>query len=317
MASLQNVVIGSLQVIHGHGDDRPALSLVQALPGSSGIRKLRRHHRQKVFWSRPVLRKQQFECCRLQASSSTYGSVIMSPPRYLSTRNLFQRGNSGFKRKYSRAVKTETRIRSLAQDETNEGEEERRDTESQTEEEQLLAHPFVQTNKLLENLLDVQTPASLLELDEVDVSPLESFPEFADQEKLVHLADSSPDTSFRKLVSSIVRFLSGVPQKKTGAESKRRKRKLRWNPIRLLDGSSPSATEPLRRRVVDGLHRAEEDFMAFSKELGKYMFIMTATGAILATGFQLSGKCGLLYLLSSVREVRRSMVLVFSRKKAV
>jgi hypothetical protein len=28
----------------------------------------------------------------------------------------------------------------------------------------------------------------------------------------------------------------------------------------------------------------------FSKELGKYMFIMTATGAILATGFQLSGK---------------------------
>jgi hypothetical protein len=47
------------------------------------------------------------------------------------------------------------------------------------------------------------------------------------------------------------------------------------------------------------------------------MFIMTATGAILATGFQLSGKCGLLYLLSSVREVRRSMVLVFSRKKAV
>lgn len=47
------------------------------------------------------------------------------------------------------------------------------------------------------------------------------------------------------------------------------------------------------------------------------MFIMTATGAILATGFQLSGKCRLLYLLSGVREVRRSMVLVFSRKKAV
>ncbi len=262
MASLQNVVIGSLQVIYGHGDDRPALSLVQALPGSSGIRKLRRHHRQKVFWSRPVLKKQQFECCRLQASSSTYRSVMMSPPRYLSTRNLFQRGNSGFKRKYSGTVKTETRIRSLAQDETNEGEEERRDTESQTEEEQLLAHPFVQTNKLLENLLDVQTPSSLLELDEADVSPLESFSEFADQEKFVHFADSSSDTSFRKLVSSSVRFLSGVPQKKTGAESKRRKRKLRWHPLRLLDGSSPSATEPLRRRVVDGLHRAEEDFMA-------------------------------------------------------
>jgi hypothetical protein len=260
MASLQNVVIGSLQVFHGNGDDRPALSLVQALPGSSGIRKLRRHHRQKVFWSRPVLRKQQFEC-RLQASSSTYRSVMMPPPRYLSTRNLFQRGNSGFKRKYSRAVKTETRIRSLAQDETNEVEEERRDTESQTEEEQLLAHPFVQTNKLLENSLDVQTP-SLLELDEADASPLESFPEFADQEKLVNLADSSPDTSFRKLVSSSVRFLSGVPQKKTGAESKRRKRKLRWHPLRLLDGTTPSATEPLRRRVVDGLHRAEEDFMA-------------------------------------------------------
>jgi hypothetical protein len=150
----------------------------------------------------------------------------------------------------------------LAQDETNEGEEERRDTESQTEEEQLLAHPFVQTNKLLENLLDVQTPSSLLELDEVDVSPLESFSEFADQEKFVHLADSSPDTSFRKLMSSSVRFLSGVPQKKTGGESKRRNRKLRWHPLRLLDGSSPSATEPLRRRVVDALHRAEEDFMA-------------------------------------------------------
>jgi hypothetical protein len=47
------------------------------------------------------------------------------------------------------------------------------------------------------------------------------------------------------------------------------------------------------------------------------MFIMTATGAILATGFQLSGKSRLLYLLSGVREVRRSMVLVFSWKKAV
>ncbi|CAK9222361.1 unnamed protein product [Sphagnum troendelagicum] len=79
------------------------------------------------------------------------------------------------------------------------------------------------------------------------------------------------------------------------AESKRNNKnmeqrvKLWWNPLRMLDGGSPSATEPIRRRIADGIHRAEEDFLAFSKELGKYMFIMTATGAILATGFQLSG----------------------------
>lgn len=95
-----------------------------------------------------------------------------------------------------------------------------------------------------------------------------------------------------KFVRKLVRALSGLKEKEDALlelPSSVKQNKIRWNPLGFLNGSTPSATKKLRTRVFDGLRRAEDDFFAFTSQLGKYTFVMAATGAILATGFQLSG----------------------------
>ncbi len=249
MASLQNFVMeSSLRVMKSHGDlHSKDLSLVQFQPGSGGG--VRLCVIQKAAWSPALnlgLRKQFEGKFRLRGDSSTYRKFAKFPREFLSTRNFLQREGGGgggggcFKRKFSSMGKKDTRIRSSRQA-PEEGE---REAQSQPEEEQVL-----QAEERSERVANED-----------------------EYEKLVVQLGSSesPGSSLmRQFVSSIVRTLSGMPHATTdAAESKRNNKnmeqrvKLWWNPLRMLDGGSPSATEPIRRKIADGIHRAEEDFLA-------------------------------------------------------
>jgi hypothetical protein len=203
---------------------------------------------QKAAWSPALnlgLRKQFEGKFSLRGDSSTYRKFAKFPREFLSTRNFLQREGGGggggcFKPKFSSMGKKDTRIRNSRQA-PEEGE---REAQSQTAEEQVL-----QAEESSERVVNDD-----------------------EYEKLVvQLGSSEPPGSslMRQFASSIVRTLSGMPHATTAAaESKRNNEnmeqrvKLWWNPLRMLDGGSPSATEPIRRKIADGIHRAEEDFLA-------------------------------------------------------
>lgn len=95
---------------------------------------------------------------------------------------------------------------------------------------------------------------------------------------------------FFKLVRPTVRLLSGAylnKPKDALSRSKQREGKPSWSYIKMLTGSVPPGY--YRRRIGDKLRQAEADFFTFTSHLGKYLFIMMATGAIQATGYQLAG----------------------------
>ncbi|KAG0602584.1 hypothetical protein M758_10G025100 [Ceratodon purpureus] len=138
---------------------------------------------------------------------------------------------------------------------------------------------------------------NLLTVEEIEVPGLSQFSDTVDSDSVevemdvVHQS-TRQQPKLVKILRKIVRFLSGVKDKEDALlelSSSAKQKKLRWNPLGFLNGSTPSATEKLRAKVFNGLRRAEDDFFAFSSQLGKFTFIMGATGAILATGFQLSG----------------------------
>ncbi len=249
MASLQNFVMGSsLRVMKSHGDlHSKDLSLVQFQPGSGGG--VRLCVIQKAAWSPALnlgLRKQFEGKFRLRGDSSTYRKFEKFPREILSMRIFLQREGGGgggggcFKRKLSSMGKKDTRVRSSRQA-PEEGE---REAQSQPEEEQVL-----QAEERSERVANEDEYEKIV----VQLGSSES-------------PGSSP---MRQFVSSFVGTVSGMPHATTdAAESKRNNKnveqrvKLWWNPLRMLDGGSPSATEPIRRRIADGIHRAEEDFMA-------------------------------------------------------
>eukprot|EP00249_Psilotum_nudum_P021644 c28185_g1_i1 orf=157-2463(+) len=57
--------------------------------------------------------------------------------------------------------------------------------------------------------------------------------------------------------------------------------------VSILNGTEPSIH--FKRKLADKLRQIEADFLTFSGYLGQYIFIMMATGTILATGYQLAG----------------------------
>jgi hypothetical protein len=66
-----------------------------------------------------------------------------------------------------------------------------------------------------------------------------------------------------KFLRKVWRALQGLKEKEDAVlelSSSMKEKKLRWNPLGFLNGSTPSATEKLRNKVFDGLRRAEDDF---------------------------------------------------------
>ncbi|BBN07917.1 chlorophyll(ide) b reductase [Marchantia polymorpha subsp. ruderalis] len=127
---------------------------------------------------------------------------------------------------------------------------------------------------------------------EPEVVPAENFM-FEDQLKImeadIRVASGTLD-GVKKVASSIIRVLSGASWiDNAAAAQKEKKIDLLPKPYRLLDGTDPSPAGPLRKKLADTWRRAESDFMAFSRQLGKYVFITTGTGAVLAAGFELTG----------------------------
>ncbi|KAJ7513557.1 hypothetical protein O6H91_23G004200 [Diphasiastrum complanatum] len=106
------------------------------------------------------------------------------------------------------------------------------------------------------------------------------------------------ENDLRKRISSVIRVLSGSSVSETDVSSgipvelhKESKgfKDLASKFLRLLDGTNPSPLEPRRRKLRSILRRMEEEFFQFAGLLGTYICIITGTGAILATGMQLSG----------------------------
>lgn len=68
-----------------------------------------------------------------------------------------------------------------------------------------------------------------------------------------------------KFLRKFGRFLNGLQDKEDAMlelSSSTKQKKLRWDPLGFLNGSTPSVTEKLRNKVFDGLRRAEDDFFA-------------------------------------------------------
>jgi chlorophyll(ide) b reductase len=100
------------------------------------------------------------------------------------------------------------------------------------------------------------------------------------------------DIAARKFVKSVVRTLSGASLKEQDAVVQNdpiKSPKLAWNPLSLLYQTDPSPTAAWRKKFADGWRMAETDFFSFSRQLGKYVFIMSGTGAMLVAGLELGG----------------------------
>ncbi|KAL3687359.1 hypothetical protein R1sor_013668 [Riccia sorocarpa] len=94
----------------------------------------------------------------------------------------------------------------------------------------------------------------------------------------------------KKVITSIIKVLSGASWRdEVKAHQKEKILDLLPKPYLLLDGTEPSPAAPLRKKFADTWRRAESDFMAFSRQLGKYVFIATGTGAALAAGVEFTG----------------------------
>lgn len=92
---------------------------------------------------------------------------------------------------------------------------------------------------------------------------------------------------FIMVVGPIVRVLSGAHLSKPLQKSKWQEDTTSWSLLKDLTGSLPP--EYHRRRIGRKLRQAEADFFMFTSHLGKFLLTMMATGAILATGFELTG----------------------------
>lgn len=109
---------------------------------------------------------------------------------------------------------------------------------------------------------------NLMTAEEIEVPGLSIFSDNIDSEvelemDVVHQS-TRQQPKLVKFLRKIVRFLSGVKEKEDALLelSSAKQKKLRWNPLGFLNGSTPSATEKLRAKVFNGLRRAEDDFFA-------------------------------------------------------
>ena len=111
---------------------------------------------------------------------------------------------------------------------------------------------------------------NLLTVEEIEVPGLSQFSDTVDSDSVevemdvVHQS-TRQQPKLVKILRKIVRFLSGVKDKEDALlelSSSAKQKKLRWNPLGFLNGSTPSATEKLRAKVFNGLRRAEDDFFA-------------------------------------------------------
>ncbi|KAI5066814.1 hypothetical protein GOP47_0017342 [Adiantum capillus-veneris] len=96
---------------------------------------------------------------------------------------------------------------------------------------------------------------------------------------------------FVKVVRPIVQFLSGTYLNKSLSVKDEKYEwqddDISWSLMRLLNGSLPP--EYHRRKIGKRLRQIEADFFLLTSHVGRFILIMMATGAILATGFQLAG----------------------------
>jgi hypothetical protein len=110
---------------------------------------------------------------------------------------------------------------------------------------------------------------NLVTVEEIEVPGLSQFSDNIDSDvelemDVVHQS-TRQQPKLVKFLRKIVRFLSGVQEKEDTTielSSSDKQKKLRWNPLGFLNGSTPSATEKLRAKVFNGLRRAEDDFFA-------------------------------------------------------
>lgn len=148
---------------------------------------------------------------------------------------------------------------------------------------------------------DVEILPSEHDGDDLSTVEVAEPSQFSDSSEVVEMEVDVVHQSTRqqpklvKILRRFGRFLNGLQDQEdavlelSSTIKQKQQKKGRWDPLGFLNGSTPSLTEKLRDKVFSGLRRAEDDFFAFSSQLGKFTFIMGATGAILATGFQLSG----------------------------
>lgn len=118
---------------------------------------------------------------------------------------------------------------------------------------------------------DLEEAPAALTVEEIEVPALA---EFSEPVSLIEAVQSDTDEGYYsvrsppklvQLVKSAIRYLSGAPKKKDFAIQKFNSgniEKLRWNPLQIFGATRPSATDSLRRKIVDGLRRAEDDFFA-------------------------------------------------------
>ena len=113
---------------------------------------------------------------------------------------------------------------------------------------------------------------NLMTVEEIEVSGPSGFSEnsvasFDDVELETDVVHQSTrqQPKLVKFLRKVWRALQGLKEKEDAVlelSSSVKDKKLRWNPLGFLNGSTPSATEKLRNKVFDGLRRAEDDFFA-------------------------------------------------------
>lgn len=119
--------------------------------------------------------------------------------------------------------------------------------------------------------LDIEEAPAALTVEEIEVPGLA---EFSEHVSLIEAVQDDTDEGYysvRKppklvqLVKSAIRHISGAPRKEDVVIQKSNSgniEKLRWNPLQIFGATRTSATDSLRRKIVDGLRRAEDDFFA-------------------------------------------------------
>lgn len=125
----------------------------------------------------------------------------------------------------------------------------------------------IEGEQVADNSGGMEGPAYLT-VEEIEVDGSESGPPELLLNEIVE-ADMDVEGSGRphQLFSSVIRILSGVPKEEESSfqnSTSRKNTKLWRNPLRILDGSTPLATDSFRRKIADGFRRAQDDLFAVS-----------------------------------------------------
>lgn len=106
---------------------------------------------------------------------------------------------------------------------------------------------------------------NLMTVEEIEVPGVSDFSHDVELETDVVHQSTRQQPELVKYLRKIARSLQGLKEREDAVlelSSSVKEKKLRWNPLGFLNGSTPSATEKLRNKVFDGLRRAEDDFFA-------------------------------------------------------